>query len=144
MKHQPGLAFSLICDQGFAVGLFTHAHGKMGELIWIADPFFPEEPTIDDVKSIDVWRWCIFFPLSAALRKKAVSPIGSVEIPPDLAKFPTLRNGSKQQGWFVFEGGDLTHPTTKPPDPRMPIAAIVNDTRLKEMLVTGWEPSCMW
>jgi hypothetical protein len=44
-----GVSFSIVCDRGFAVGLCTHRHAAMGPLVWMAEPFFEECPTVDDV-----------------------------------------------------------------------------------------------
>ena len=142
-RVKPGLAFSIICDRGFAIGLYTHKHLRLGELVWLADGFWDEEPTASDVANIRSWRWCVFFPLGAAVRRGLVTPIADVAIPAELVEFPTLRNGSKRQGWFRLQDGDLNSldPTT---DASLPIAMLVNDTRLKEMLVTGWEPEDVW
>lgn len=139
----PGLAFSIICDRGFAIGLFTHRHPKLGELVWLADGFWDEEPSPEDVAAVQSWRWCVFFPLVTALRRRLVTPICDADIPHQLTRFPTLRNGSKGHRWFRVEGGDLDSldPTD---DPSLPIVMLVNDTRLKEMLVTGWEPEDVW
>ena len=38
------VAFALVCDRGFAVGLCTHRHPRMGHLVWIAEPFFDHFP----------------------------------------------------------------------------------------------------
>ena len=139
----PGLAFSITCDRGFAIGLFTHKHPTMGELVWVADGFWDEEPSAADVAAVHNWRWCVFFPLGAALRRRLVTPIGDVGIPLALAGFPTLRNGSKRQGWFRVEGGDLNS-LERTDDTSLPIVMLVNDTMLKEMLVTGWKPEDEW
>jgi hypothetical protein len=58
----------------------THDVPRMGSLVWIAEPTFDEEPTIEQVQQIDQWRWPVFFPLSSALRRSIVTPIGVVPI----------------------------------------------------------------
>jgi hypothetical protein len=144
-RLQPGFAFSLVCDLGFAVGLMTHHVDRIGDLVWMAGPVFEEEPTIEDVEKIEDWRWPIFFPLGAAVRRRIVTSIGVVTVPAELRAFPVMRSGDKKLGWVAFTREDraerLLGPAT---DPALPIYEVVNDTRLKEMLVSGWRPEQEW
>ncbi len=50
-KLKPGVAFWITCDRGFAVGLMTHHVDRIGHLIWLAEPFFDEVPTVEDVEA---------------------------------------------------------------------------------------------
>ena len=88
----PGLAFWIICDRGFAVGLMTHHVKRIGHLIWLAEPFFDEVPTVQDLEEIDGWRWPILFPLGAALHRKIATRIGQVDniIAPAWFRMPVL------------------------------------------------------
>lgn len=52
----PGLAFSVTCDLGYAVGLVTHQVRRVGDLIWVAEPIFDTEPDVDAVAEIKRWR----------------------------------------------------------------------------------------
>jgi hypothetical protein len=145
-RVEPGLAFSLICDLGFAVGLVTHQIPRIGDLVWVAEPIFDEEPDLDVVLGITDWRWPILFPAGAALRRKIIAPIGIADIPPKLKSIPLMRSGSKKLGWRearVFEDGS-SKPLGPTTDPSLPIFRIVNDTRLREMLVAGWKPERDW
>jgi len=142
---QPGLAFSLVSDLGFAVGIVTHVLPRMGSLIWMAEPTFDEEPTVDDVARIERWRWPIFFPVGAAIRRKIVTPIGVVAVPPGLEAFPVLRSRNVRGEWVLVkfvDGASESYGVAT--DPTIPRASIVNDTRLKEMLVSGWRPEHNW
>ncbi len=152
-RPQPGQAFWIVCDLGFAVGLMTHYVPRVrGELIWIAEPTFDEEPTVEDVERIDRWRWPVFFPLSVALHRKLVTRIGMVPIPRQLQPFPLLRNGDKKHGWRLVRlvqdaNGSLAisgRGLGQCKDPSVPIDGIVNDTRLKERIVSGWRPEDVW
>lgn len=146
-RPQPGLSFSLVCDLGFAVGLMTHDVPRMGALIWIAEPTFDEVPTVEDVQRIDRWRWPVFFPLSGAISKRIVTPIAVVTIPDALRPFPLLRSGNRKIGWQLVElpGGTLPSRVLGPAsDPTVPIYEVVNDTRLKEMIVSGWRSEDDW
>lgn len=136
-----GVAFSMPCDLGFIVGLCTHRHARLGALVWIAEDVWDEYPRCDEVGAIDRWRWPVFFPLGAALRRKIADQICRVGIPAGLADFPVMRNGGNGQPWMEFRDGALG-PTTADRD--LPIAMIVNDTALKEMIVTGWMPADRW
>lgn len=138
-RPKPGLAFSLVSDLGFAVGLVTHDGPRIGSLVWIAAPTFEEEPTVEVVQAIERWRWCVFFPLGAALHRKIVTPIGVVTIPRALEPFPLMRGGNKKRGWRMVQFvGSSTKPLGAATDPAAPIYQLVKDTRLKEMIVSGW------
>jgi len=139
------LSFSIVCDLGFAVGLMTHDVTRIGSLIWIAEPVFDEPPTVRDVEEIKRWRWPVFFPLSAAIRRKIVTPIGTVRVPADLHEFPLLRSRNGHGGWVLVKFVDGTsRPAGPATDPGIPRYSVVNDTRSKEMIVSGWRPQQVW
>lgn len=144
-QPEPGLSFSMVCDLGFAVGLMTHDVPRIGSLIWIADPIFDELPTLQDVEKVERWRWPVFFPLSAAIRRKIVAPIGKIRIPAELQEFPLLRSRNGRGGWLLvkFVNG-ASRPAGPATDPTIPRYSVVNDTRLKEMIVSGWKPEQVW
>ncbi len=87
----------------------------------------------------------MFFPLGAAIRRNIVTPIDVIPIPNQLRPFPIMRGGNKKMGWVAFTqvGGvrQLLGPAT---DSSLPIAKVVNDTALKEMIVSGWKPEKEW
>lgn len=144
-RPKPGLAFSLVCDLGFAVGLVTHDLPKIGSLVWIAKPTFDEQPTQEQVRDINQWRWPVLFPLAAAIRRNLVTPLGSIEVPPDKKAFPTMRSGNKKMGWIAFtQVGGIRKRLGAATDPSLPIYQVVNDTALKEMIVSGWVPEDEW
>lgn len=140
-----GFVFSLVCDLGFAVGLMTHYVKRVGYLVWIAEPTFNEQPSLEDVAKIESWRWPVLFPLEAAVRRNLVTKIGFIPVPSSLEQFPTLRSGSRTTGWTAFTDihGERRRlgPTS---NPSLPIYKIVNDTALKEMIVSGWRPEQEW
>lgn len=141
----PGLAFSLVCDLGFAVCLVTHQVPRFGDLIWVAEPMFDDEPDVKTVEGIDRWRWPVFFPTGSAVRRKLVNPIGVIAIPTELKSFPRMRGGNRQMGWREVEyidGVERVLGITR--DALLPISQVVNDTRLKEMLVSDWSPDRDW
>ena len=137
-----GLAFYLVCDRGFAVGVCTHKHARLGHLIWLAEPFFDDEPSMATAEAIGDWRWPVFYPLGAAVRRRLVTRLGRLELPPELADFPKMRSGGGAQPWMEFQHSLALGPTTT--DRTLPIAMIVNHEMLKEMLVTDWQPSARW
>lgn len=144
-KMQRGLAFSLMCDLGFAVGIVTHDVPRIGSLIWVAEPTFDEEPTVDDVIGIRRWRWPVFFSVAAAVRRKIVNPIGVVVIPVALEDFPLMRSRDGRGGRTLVRFVDgSSQPDGVATDPTIPRYTVVNDTRLKEMLVSGWRPERDW
>jgi hypothetical protein len=144
-RPDPGLAFSIVCDVGFAIGLVTHDIPKTGSLIWIAEPYFQEEPTLELVRQVSRWRWPILFPLSAAIHRKIVTPIGTIPVPRALEPFPTMRSGNNKAGWTAFTEKDGLRRRLGPTEDRsLPIYKVVNDTRLKEMIVSHWRPEDEW
>ena len=100
MQVQPGLAFSLVCDLGFAIGVVTHDVPRIGSLIWMAEPTFDEEPSAEETAQIEQWRWPVFFPLQAAIRRKIVAPIGVIAVPSALQEFPMMRSRDGRGGWI--------------------------------------------
>lgn len=139
-----GLAFTLVCDRGFATGLCTHRHAAMGHLVWMAEAFLDTFPTADDVSRTVEWRWPVFYPLGVALRSGVVDRVGRISIPVGLKAFPTMRGGGGGQPWREYHDGRLQGlgPTTTDRD--LPIKMIVNHEMLKEMLVSGWRPADRW
>jgi hypothetical protein len=128
-------------EVGFLVGLVTHDVRKMGWLVWVAEPTFDEEPTSEQASGITEWRWPVLFPLAEAIREDVVSPIGRVAIPEALQAFPTLRSGHRKIGWVAFTEIDGVRRTLGPTtDASLPIYRIVNDIRLREMVVSNWRP----
>ena len=142
---KPGFAFSLVCDLGFAVGLMTHYVRRTGHLVWIAEPIFDQEPSLEDIEKIESWRWPIFFPLGAAVRRQLVTELGLIPVPSSLQAFPTLRSGSRSMGWTAFTEVNGERRRLGPAsNPSIPIYKVVNDAALKEMIVSGWNPEQEW
>jgi hypothetical protein len=110
----------------------------------MAEPFFDHFPSLDNANGVNQWRWPIFYPLGAALRRRIVDRIGRATIPAELVAFPTFRGGGHGQPWMEYRNGNLDGlgPTTT--DRNLPISMIVNHEMLKEMLVTDWRPANRW
>src|SRR5579864_3640729 len=105
-RPQPGLAWYIVCDLGFAVGLVTHYKPRTGHVVWIASPVFDEEPTVDDVGKIETWRWPVLFPVGAALHRKIATRIGTVPLPPRLKEWPVMRTWRGRAGlWSALRLG---------------------------------------
>lgn len=142
---KPGLAFSIVCGSRFAVGLMTNHKPKIGHLVWIAEDTFDEVPTLDETSRIARWRWPVFFPLSSALHRGLVTSIGSMPIPPALQGWPAMRGGNRQSGWrMVYFDRDQQFPPPEATDRKLPIYQVVDDTALKEMIVSDWRPEKIW
>ena len=73
--------------------MMTHYRQRVGHLIWMANSVFEEQPTIEGVRQVDRWRWPIFFPLGAAIRRKIVTPIGV------RASSPCLASVARDEEW---------------------------------------------
>jgi hypothetical protein len=142
-----GTVFWISTDRGFALGIMTQKHvdrPRYGPLVWMADRFFDEPPRISDVEGVG-WRWCVFFPLGTAVRRRVVEVVGHAEVPEALKAFPTLRTGGikgvdHRRG--IYENGDLTRPVRDATDHdrQLNVVQAVDDTALIDMLVSGWKP----
>ncbi len=87
----------------------------------------------------------MFFPLGAAMRRKIVTPIGVIPIPVDLQQFPLMRSRNGRGGWTLVKFVDgSSQPGGVTTDPSLPRYSVVNDTQLKEMIVSGWRPEQDW
>jgi len=132
-------------DAGFIVGVVTHDVPKVGSLVWIATPTFEEEPTIDEVERLESWRWPVLLPLEAAIRRHLASPIGTVDVVKRIGEFPTMRSGNRKAGWVAFtEVNGVRRQLGPTQDRHLPIYQVVNDTRLKEMVVSDWRSEDVW
>jgi hypothetical protein len=144
-RPQPGLAFALPSDAGYVVGIVTHHVPRVASLVWIAGPTFDDEPTVEDVRGIATWRWPVLLPLEVAIRRHVVNPIGMVPVDKALLAFPTMRSGNRKAGWTAFtEIGGVRRQLGSTKDRDLPIYQVVNDVRLKEMVVSGWRPDDVW
>jgi hypothetical protein len=116
----------------------------MGSLVWIAEDTWDHQPHASEVAQIKSWRWPVFFPLGSAIRRGLVDRLGRVEVPAELSAYPRMRSGGGAQPWFVLEDGEVVGVGTTTQDRTLPIAQLVNDTRLKEMIVSGWRTEDRW
>ena len=76
---RPGFAFVVVSAAGFTIGLYTHRDKLMGCLIRLSSDNFDEMPSLDDAKAVETWRWCVFYPLGAAINRKIDIPLGQME-----------------------------------------------------------------
>jgi len=145
-RSMPGLAFSVVCDIGFVVGLVTHQIPKIGDLVWLSEKTFDEFPSLAEVEGISDWRWPVFFPVGSAMHRKEVDPIGIVEIPPDMRAMPPMRSRNPLSGGWVrapFQDGKSV-PGGPTHDRSLPVYGVINTVALKERLVSGWRPKDRW
>jgi hypothetical protein len=147
-RVEPGYAFALVTDIGFAVGLTTHVLPRHGTLVWFAERVFDAEPTMAEVRALEQWRWPVFFAVEAAVRRRLVQPVGIVVIPSPLRRLPRFRGGARGMGWvsvkYDKEGRSRRPAIRRAPKPTDPISQAVNVTALKEMIITGWRPEQDW
>lgn len=117
-----------------AEGVLTHRHKLMGELV-----------RLYCVKSRRDWRGppdlTVFFPLSAALRRRLVKKTGAILIPDHLADFPTFRSAhfnpktGLAESWWCWDGEqEWRHDGSPDQIAHLPYWQAVNDTALIEML----------
>jgi hypothetical protein len=144
-RVRPGLYFLLPTELGYAVGLVTHQTAGFGDVVWLAQPMFAEEPGIDDVVKIHEWRWPILLTVGPAIRQKVIDPIGYGLVPDDLAELPVFRFGDIGGTWrsVYFESGAPVMGAVIE-DPSLPILLTVSSAALTEYLTTGWTPERWW
>ena len=95
-RPKPGFAWYIVCDAGFAVGLVSHYLPKWGHLVWMAEPVFDDEPTMEHVLAIRHWRWPVLFPLGAAVHRHIATRIGIVPT----CTSPRVASDAKRIGVF--------------------------------------------
>jgi hypothetical protein len=140
----PGLAFSIACQGGCGVGLVTHRLPRFGDIVWIAQPLFAGQPTLEDVAAIDSWRWPTLFATAAAMRNGNVTPVGVVPVPAQFHNLPRMRSGigsSWVEVRWVDGDPDSAGPTT---DRSLAVLAAPTSALLAEMVASGWKPEDDW
>jgi hypothetical protein len=75
---ESGVAFSLVTDSGFVVGVVSQQVSRIGALVWISEATFEEEPDLAAARCITLWRWPISFPLGAYLHRKVAVRLGRI------------------------------------------------------------------
>jgi hypothetical protein len=132
---------------GFAYTQYTHKDAARGALLRVFNGIYVER--ISDINlfyRLGV-RFKIFFPLHESINRGIFKVIGNIDIPPDRIIFPTFRNGvrnpstGKVDTWFIWNGKE-EWPVEKlsAEQRKYSLEWIVNDTRLVELIETGWRP----
>src|SRR6202044_2016808 len=89
-------------------------------------------------------RWTTRLDRGADLQRRLVNSLGVVPIPAKIQKFPLLRSNAGR-GWNLVKFAEgSSHPAGPAKDASIPIYRIVNDTMLKEQIVSGWRPEKEW
>lgn len=142
-----GDVFELSTERGLVYGQCTHRHPMYGELIRVLPGFFRQTPTEFEVLVRRRARFCVFFPLGAAVRQKVVRIVANEPVPAEAQQFPIFRAGSinrstgKVDVWWLWDGkkewrvGQLTDE-----ERRLPIRGVWNDTLLVDRILGGWTP----
>lgn len=137
----------IVTSKGLAYAQYTHAHTKqprMGSLLRVLRGIHPERPQGFAELAEQREQFSVFFPLRAALKQNIVHIVGHERIPDWAIAFPIFRNGLPERNgrindWWLWDGekewrvGALTSEMRSFPD-----LAVVNDTRLIEMIETGY------
>jgi hypothetical protein len=144
-RVRPGLYFFLPTDLGIAVGVVTHLTQGSGDVIWLAEPMFDEEPALDEAASIREWRWPILLTVGPAIHQKAIYKIGCGPVPDEIGQMPVFRFGDTGGTWrrVSLEDG-VPRMGAITDDPSIPIWLTVNAVALREHLVSGWTPQRWW
>lgn len=140
-----GLAFAIDCRSGYVIGLKTHRHPLLGDLVWLAEGQTAQPPSIADVDRVTGWRWPTFLLVQSAIRQGAAIRIGTTTIPAPLEPFPLMRAGGGHQPWFLaYPPGVDDVPMTKTTDRRLPPQMQVNAPELRRMIDEDWTPEKEW
>jgi len=137
--------------KGLAYAQYTHEHAtppKYGSLLRILPGVYDSRPA--DLLRLLAEReqFLTFFPLRSELRRKDTRfvVIGNFSIPSFAQPFPTFRNGlpdgmGKVHVWWLWNGtGERRAGPLTPEIRALSDLGVVNDTRLIEMIETGWTP----
>ena len=135
---------------GFAYALYTHKHTeppKFGALIRVFDRIYSERPRDLSPIANESVRFSTFFPVGAAVKRGIVEIVARLPVPPDLAVFPILRNGTidpktrKVEVWWLWDGSKETRVGKLSAEQRkLSFRAVWNDTFLVERIAEGWRP----
>ena len=149
-RFSPGFTFWIQCDTGKAVGIVTHKSDSHGYVIWIAEPIFEREPTLEDVKNIEKWRWCTFWvPIQGALNHKVFYKIGMIEVPEQIKSPPTFRVSRLSKGnWgtnkYDEETNRWTNTFVTTQDRTLPVSGWPDIKVLRKWIDTNWKPEDRW
>lgn len=134
--------------KGLAYAQYTHFHSRpprYGNLIRVLPGFFNDRPSNFSKIVKAPTKFVKFFPLQAAINKGIVTIVANEPVPAHAQKFPIFRNGNispetkKVRVWWFWDGekswkvGNITEEQRK-----MPILGLVNDTRLIDLIESGW------
>jgi hypothetical protein len=109
-KPRIGDIIEIPTNQGLAYAQYTHQHPRMGGLIHIFDQIFQKRPdSFDDLVHGPV-RFCVFFPVTAAIKRRIFAVVSNVAAHPILVRAgvePKLRAkpaGSTRLTHLQFSG----------------------------------------
>lgn len=145
-----GDVIEIVTSKGLAYAQYTHEHSSppgYGSLIRVLPGFYDERPRDFSELVKAKHRFVKFFPLRAAVREGIVTILANEPVPPEAKEFPIFRAGvadpktGKVKAWWFWDGekswkvGRITKKQRK-----MPIRGLVNDTKLVELIESGWTP----
>jgi hypothetical protein len=146
-RPQVGDVVEIKTSKGLAYAQYTHEHTKpprYGSLLRVLPGIHAARPGSFSELVDEKEQFVVFFPLVAAVKKAIVEIVGHEDLPEWAVPFPVFRSGlpdreGKIHVWWLWDGekqwkvGDLT------PEMRFfPQEEVVNDTRLIEMIETGY------
>jgi hypothetical protein len=134
-------------SKGLANAQYTHEHTeppRYGSLLRVLPGIHAVRPDSFTDLVGETEQFVVFFPLVAAVKGAIVEIVGHEEVPEWAVPFPVFRNGlpdreGKIHEWWLWDGqkqwkvGNLTSEMRS-----FPQEEVVNDTRLIEMIETGY------
>jgi hypothetical protein len=146
-----GDVIEIATPEGLAYAQYTHKHDrppKYGALLRVLPGIFASRPEEFSELVKQEARFCVFFPLGAAVARQIVSVVGHEEVPEECRPFPLFRAGVKDpatghvQTWWLWDGEREWRIGKLAPEQRaLPLRQVWNDTLLVKRIVEGWSPA---
>lgn len=145
MKIQIGDIFRIKTNKGYGFIQYVESSETFGEYIRILAPL-KEEKKITQSEINQMERWCIYFPLKIAYRRKIVDLIGNYELPSTYVAQENTRIEhnirGEHLGWRIVNRKTLAAEFKKKLDAKdlkLSPNGIFNDTLIIEYLESDWK-----
>ena len=146
-----GDVVEIVTPKGLAYAQYTHNHkGRphWGHLIRVLPGLFESRPATFSKLVQEKERFFIFFPLGVAVHRGIMEIVAREDIPARCVSFPLFRvtglpdREGRVHQWGLWDGTKEWHIGSLAPEHvDLSLLRIVNDTRLVQMIVSGWKPS---
>jgi hypothetical protein len=145
-----GAVIEIPIEKEYAYALLSHNHTRpprYGALLRVFGRLFPERQLQFEWMDTASPLFEAFFPISQAIAQGIVNIAATVTLPTWAQRFPTFRTGvvnpktGKVDVWWLWDGEkEWRVGLLSPEQRRLSIRGVINDTLLKERIMTGWRP----